>query len=89
MRIEIIELNGDLKREVWEYYLHTDFENRINLESYSFQERATKRHGWKPQSWWQSLDKRQNTMDKPVTPLRIEVQVKQRCKDFIDAIPIK
>ena len=87
---EIIEPKGDLKREVWVFYWLEDFiRSRIVLASYSFQERATKRHKWKRQSWWERLDNRDGNIEKPQVPLRVEIQARQHYRDFIDTIPIK
>lgn len=62
MRATIIELNGNLEREVWEFDLSTQYEPILKLTHYSFQTKETSRHKWKTQNWWDNFDNRQSLM---------------------------
>lgn len=63
----IIEPDGDLKREVWEYSLDIDGGYFvIRLDHYAFQTRLSTRHRkWKSENEWDRLINRDNTMKDP------------------------
>jgi len=65
MKTDIIQPDGDLKREVWSFELF-NFKPEIRLMYYSFQTRPSTRHKkWITQSHWDRLDQRYNSFAEP------------------------
>jgi hypothetical protein len=70
---------GDLTQEVWSFWF--DDRDTLVLDSYRFQERKTKRHGWKSQSVWDRINYNRTTnIERPAIPLWVQAQAKA---DFI------
>ena len=66
MRTQIIQPNGNLQREVWEFILFADHTPpEIKLTHYAFQTKETTRHKWKTQNWWDRYDNRNSLMKTP------------------------
>lgn len=78
MRIEIVRPNGDLKREVWCFYLSIGYSSPcIYFDHYSFQTKETKRHKWRRQTYWTRLERRYNNIDTPPLPSDVETEMRQ------------
>jgi hypothetical protein len=65
VRTDIIQLNDNLKREVWTFDLAIDYKPKIRLLHFAFQTRLSTRHKWKNQNHWDRLMQRDNTMAVP------------------------
>lgn len=90
MFIEIIRPDGDLKREVWVFYLSIDYKATIYLDSFSFQAKKSSRHRkWLKQTHWQRLDKRSNNICRLPIPSDVEAEMRSMFQDFIKTLPIE
>ena len=89
-KVEIIIPNGDLKREVWSFYLRVDFA-RISLwlDEYYLETKETKRHKWKWQSRWIRTMSRDSNIEQPVAPEYVITEAKDKYKTMIDNLQIE
>ena len=87
---EIIRASGDLKREVWRFSLSISLSSScIYLDSYSFQDRETRRAKWRPQNFWVRIMQRDNTIkDPPPIPLDVEAEMRHTYQEYIAGLPI-
>lgn len=67
MYTEVIYPDEELKRTVWRFYYSDSF-GGVVLDSVSIQERPSKRHKFRAKKWWNRIDTRGNTMDRPTIP---------------------
>ena len=49
IKIELIDENGDLARNVWVFHVETSFRQNVEIElnKWCLEERQSKKHGWK------------------------------------------
>ena len=87
MHIEIIQNDGDLKRERWIFYLCIGISAQLFLDSYVFETRIS-RGNWKGRNWYYRIDKRNNTIDCPVVPQDIITAAKSKIHLAINELEI-
>jgi hypothetical protein len=86
MRTDVIQFDGDLKREVWTFDLETSHKIELRLMYYSFGTRLSTRHKkWIDQNHWDRLMQRDNTMTTPPYSSEVVAKAKQY---FIEQIKI-
>ena len=86
MRMEIIRPSGDLKREVWDFSLISDWTERANIyfEAYSFQTKETTRQRtWRKQTHWTRHNRRENNITNPPLPPDVEAEMRSRYQEYI------
>jgi hypothetical protein len=84
MRATIIQPNGNLEREVWEFDLETGFEPHLRLMSFAFQTRPSTRHKkWINQNRWDRLDRRNNTITSPPYSAQVVNNAKEYFINYI------
>lgn len=90
MKCEIIEPDGDLKREVWTFILSVDYGRAcIYLENYAFQTRdSIRRRKWESQTHWGRHFRRENNIDNPPLPPSIESQMRSHYQEYIMSLSI-
>ena len=89
---EVIRYHGDLKREVWRFFLYSYHprEEGIYLESYFFQEKdSPRRRKWSNQTQWNRFYRRENNITSPPIPPDVEKEVREYYKNLIDTLPIE
>lgn len=86
IRYEVLSDDG-LVREVYLYWFD-DRKMQLVLDSYTFEERKSKRHGWKNVAVWDRTDKRYNTIQREQIPVRDEVR-QAVLKQFVEQITIE
>ncbi len=91
MRIEVVRNDGDLKREVWQFFLNIDYgRSVIRFERYALEERATKRRIWQNKGLWDKIDLRlyHSTVQNPPLPADVEAEARQRFAEAVAKLPI-
>ena len=91
MQIEIVRPDGDLKCEVWDFWLYIAFEDgNIYLDNYQFQTReSSRRKKWTTQTRWSRLEPRVSTVAKPTVPPDVADEVKTRLAAWVSTLRIK
>jgi hypothetical protein len=89
-QVEVTRMNGDLKREVWNFTLSIDYgRSRIWFDSYSFQTKETSRkRRWIKQTHWDRLDRRNNNIETPSIPSDVEAEMRAQFQQYILTLPI-
>jgi hypothetical protein len=66
MRYTVVQPDGDLKREVWDFDLGVDYQIKLRLDYFAFQTRPSTRHRkWQVENCWNRLTHRDNTIKSP------------------------
>lgn len=66
---EVIEQESDHKRTIWEFSFMSTYRGQLIVSSYKEQTRATKRHNWRNERYYNDMDKRISTMKAEDVPL--------------------
>lgn len=82
-----IGTDDELRRETYRYWFN-DHEMRLILDGYCFEERKSKRHGWKVVAEWERYRSHHNQMSREQIPQREEVR-QAVLKQFVDSITIE
>ena len=89
MRYSVILPDGDLRREIWEFYISVSVSgSHIWFDGYVVEIRFSTRHVWKRQSIWRRTMSRGNTIVKPAIPAQVEAEMRKYFADAISKVEI-
>ena len=83
MYIEIVIPINDLTREVYRFYIHSDFSINAVLDTYYFEQRKSTRHKFVITKRYSRLDRRGEKMEYPVIPDVVRAKVREKILENI------
>lgn len=92
MHHEIVQMHGDLKREVWRFSLFVSWINdsHIYFDSYLFQTRdSARKRKWDTEGVWNRLNKQYDNIKDPPLPSDVESQMREYFANAVRGLEIK